>query len=669
MRMKSLFLSTLFLAGSLSIFAQPSPKLTLQLGKANKTVSPTLYGLMTEEINYSYEGGLYAQLVRNPSFKEFVTSKRPHWSPVMSLKPAFWMLTDSVAANMTIDRKEFINAANNASLCLQVKEGNKNIGVLNEGYWGYPIRSLTTYNGSLFIKTKQGTSPSITVGLVSKDGKTIYASATITGISDQWKKYNFTFKTTDKIATTNDACLSITTNDAGTYWLSRVTLFPPTYNNRPNGLRPDLMTLMHNMCPKFLRFPGGNYVEGNTFADRFNWKATIGNPDERPGHNSPWGYRSNDGLGLLEYLEWIEDLGGEPVLAVFAGYTLNGDYLAGDYLKPFVQDALDEIEYVIGGPDTKWGAQRVKDGHPQPFKLKYVEIGNEDFFDRSGSYSQRYQQFYDAIKAKYPQLELISTMTNQFNMFGINMENDKVDIMDEHFYRSAIDMYRNAFQYDSYDRKGPKIFCGEWATREGEPTTNMNAALGDAAWMTCLERNSDLVIMSCYAPMMVNVNPGGMQWKSDLIGYNTLDSYGSPSYYAQCMFGKYLGDKIVPIKGENIPTFATPLSKRDSLMNVSQANVPEFYYVATKDSKTGDVYVKVVNVVGKIQTINFSVEGAKSVQSKATKIELKSDKPEDTNTIDNPKNIVPVISKTKVSKKFKYTFNPYSITVLKFSTK
>jgi len=669
MKMKSFLLSALVLAGGLSAFAQTTPKLTLQLGKAEKTVSPMLYGLMTEEINYSYEGGLYAQLVRNPSFKEFVTNNRRNWSPARSVKPAFWTMTDSLSATMSVDKKEFINEANNASLRLEIKESGKDIGLTNEGYWGYPIRPLTTYNGSLFIKTKPGSSPSIKISLASKDGKTIFASTQISNITDQWKKYDYQLKTSDKTTITSDACLTITTNEAGTYWLSRITLFPPTYNNRGNGLRPNLMTMMKNMNPKFLRFPGGNYVEGNTFADRFDWKSTIGNPDERPGHNSPWGYRSNDGLGLLEYLEWIEDLGGEPVLAVFAGYTLNGDHLTGEYLKPFVQDALDEIEYVIGGPDTKWGAQRVKDGHPQPFKLKYIEIGNEDFFDRTGSYTERYQQFYDAIKAQYPQLELISTMTTQFNWYETNMNKVKIDIMDEHFYRSAIDMYRNAFQYDSYDRKGPKIFCGEWATREGDPTTNMNAALGDAVWMACMERNSDLVIMSCYAPMMVNVNPGGMQWKSDLIGYNTLNSYGSPSYYAQCMFGNYLGDKIIPIKGENIPTFKTPLSQRDSLMKVEPIDIPEIYYVATKDSHTGNVFLKVINVVGKSQTVDFNIEGASGIQSKAIKVELKSAHPEDTNTIDQPKNIVPVTSKAKVSKAFKCTLAPYSITILKISTK
>lgn len=660
------FLLALALLGCTLVHAQEkSPKLVLQMDKPGVTVSPTLYGLMTEEINYSYEGGLYAQLIRNPSFKDEVRGRgHQGWQPFFAPgKPAYWSLCDSLASDMMIDRNEGINSANNVSLCLNVKESDKATGIINDGFWGFPVRPKTTYNGSMYVKTGATDSPALTVSLESLDGKTVYASTQITGLSGEWKKYSFSFSTSDKVVPTKDTHFRIAVGSAGKYWFTRVTLFPPTYNNRPNGLRPDLMTMMRNMNPKFLRLPGGNYLEGNTFADRYDWKATIGDPDLRVGHNSPWGYRSTDGLGLLEYLEWTEDIGAEPTLAVFAGYVLNGDHLAGDYIKPFVQDALDEIEYVIGGTDTKWGAQRAKDGHPAPFKLQYVEIGNEDFFDRSGSYPGRFKQFYDAIKAKYPQLGIISTVDEK-SLRGV-----KADIIDEHYYRDAASMYRNAFQYDSYNRKGPKIFCGEWATREGSPTTNMNAALGDAAWMTCMERNSDILIMASYAPMFVNVNKGGMQWESDLIGYNALNSYGSPSYYAQSMFGNYLGDKVVPVAGENIPKFELPQSKEEKQRGMNPSSVPEIYYVATKNSKTGMVYLKVVNVVGTPQKVSIAFEGDVKIASKALKVELKSAKPSDTNTIDNPKNIIPVKSNIKISKNFEYTFAPYSITVLQISSK
>jgi alpha-N-arabinofuranosidase len=282
-----------------------------------------------------------------------------------------------------------------------------------------------------------------------------------------------------------------------------------------------------------------------------------------------------------------------------------------------------------------------------------VEIGNEDFFDRSGSYPNRFKMFYDAIKARYPDLQIISTVGyNALKSKAI--PNPQVDVIDEHYYRNAHDMYRNAFQYDRYDRTGPKIFCGEWATREGSPTTNMNAALGDAAWMSCMERNSDICIMSCYAPLFVNVEPGAMQWASDLIGYDVLNSYGSPSYWAQVMFAKYLGNRIVPVEAVDIP--------KQTLDRKDEANT--VFYTATTDDKTGAIYLKLTNTVGNAQKLAIKLDGVRNLKSKAQKIELKSDGPEDTNSIDNPRNIVPQESIQKVDKDFSITLAPYSVTVL-----
>ena len=669
--MKKVTILSLALILSMGANAQQNnPKLNLQLDKATTSVSPTLYGLMTEEINYSYEGGLYAQLIRNTSFKDMKRGeRRPGRPPFESQSPDHWALTDSTAAEAKVENAGGINKANSSALCLNVKDASKKSGLVNDGFWGFPVRATTLYKGGVYLKS-DNPNASVTVSLESLDGKTVYASTKIQNIGKDWQKYPFTLSTGKKISATKDTRFRITADENGRYWITRVTLFPPTFNNRENGSRVDLMTMMKNMNPKFLRFPGGNYLEGNRFADRFNWKATIGDVDQRPGHQSPWGYTSTDGFGLLEFLNWSEDVGAEPLLAVFAGYTLNGDHLEGDALQPFIQDALDEIEYVTGGADTKWGAQRIKDGHPAPFNLHYVEIGNEDWFDRSGSYTQRYRQMYEAIKAKYPQLHLISTTGRGTNMAEImNEPGVKLDIIDEHYYRGAGDMYRAAFQYDNYDRKGPKVFCGEWATREGEPTTNMNAALGDAAWMTCMERNSDVVIASCYAPIFVNVNPGGSQWQSDLMGFNALNAYGSPSYYAQVMFGNYLGDKVVPVSAENIPQFDLPMNHFDSIRGAKPSSVPELYYVATKDSKTGVVNLKVVNAVGKAQTLDINIEGADKVVSKALKVQLSSAKPEDTNSIDDPTKIIPVKSSAKVGKQFTQVFAPYSVTVLQIQTK
>lgn len=638
---------------ALSTLLPAQTTFTLHLDEADKTVSPTLYGLMTEEINYSYEGGLYAQLIRNTSFKEDKNGQQPNpWTPWKSGGPKFWTLADTNASKIAIEQDEGINRANPKSLRWEAAKGSQ---LFNDGFWGFPVRPNEHYNGAFYAKTDGSSPASFTISLVSNDGKTVYASTKVTGIGKTWSRHAFSFAAPASVKATKDAKFCITADEGGKYWLTRVTLFPETFNNRPNGLRRDLMTMMRNMHPKFLRFPGGNYVEGNDFRNRFDWKRTVGDPDERPGHMSPWGYPCTDGMGLLEFLEWTGDVGAEPLLAVFAGYTLNGDYVTGDYVDGFVRDALDEIEYVIGGPETKWGAQRVKDGHPAPFPLHYVEIGNEDFFDKSGSYPGRLKKFYEAIKAKYPQLQLISTvdakrMADDAKATGV--EDVKYDVIDEHYYRNTADMYRAFHQYDSYDRQGPKIFCGEWASREGEPTTNMNAALGDAAWMAGMERNSDIVIAHCYAPLFVNVNPHGMQWKSDLIGYDALNAYGSPSYYAQCMFAGNVGDRIVPVEVNGVPT-----------MDVKGAKMDQLYYSATRDAKTGKVYLKLVNGGATSLTVNIANAGAKT-GNKGVWTVLKSDKPEDTNSIDHPRNIVPTTTKMKTGKTFKMTLVPYSVNVL-----
>jgi len=394
------------------------------------------------------------------------------------------------------------------------------------------------------------------------------------------------------------------------------------------------------MHPGFLRLPGGNYLEGDHIADRFDWKKTIGPWVDRPTHPSPWRYRSSDGMGLLEFLEWCEDLKIEPVLAVYAGYSLAQEHVEpGPALKPYVDDALDEIEYVTGGPETKWGAERIKNGHAAPFPLHYVEIGNEDQFDHSGSYDGRFAQFFTAIKQRYPDLQLIATDP---------VKSVKPDVLDEHFYMSAEKSFSNASYYDKYDRTGPKIFVGEWATREGEPTPNLEAALGDAAWMTGMERNADLIIMASYAPLLVNVNPDGMQWAADLIGYDALSSYGSPSYWAQVMFGANLGTEVVPAK----------------LANTN----PRVYASATRDEKQHRLYVKVVNASSEEVALNIALNGVASVKRDAMLYTLSGKTPNATNSITHPDAVVPVERMIEVaSLKFKQSFAPYSINVLELN--
>ncbi|HEX5322500.1 MAG TPA: alpha-L-arabinofuranosidase C-terminal domain-containing protein, partial [Capsulimonadaceae bacterium] len=505
-------------------------KLVVHLDQAGFAISPTFYGMMTEEINHAYDGGLYAELIRNRNLRDSDTDA-PHWSVVAA---------QGASGTIAVDKENPVNSALPNSLRLNVAsaEPSKLVGVANEGYWGIAVQPHTRYKASFYARCSQGFRGPLTVDLESSDRGTVYAKGTVSNIGAGWKKYTLTLTTGDcKPSASNQFVISA--SSPGSLWLSEVSLFPPTYHNRANGNRIDLMNLLAGLKPSFLRLPGGNYLEGNTIAERFDWKSTIHDISLRPGHQGPWGYRSTDGLGLLEFLEWCEDLRIQPVLAVYAGYSLRGEHVdPGPNLQPYVQDALDEIEYAMGDTNTPWGAQRAKDGHPKPFTIHYIEVGNEDQFDRSGSYDGRFTAFYDAIKAKYPNLKIIATTA---------VTSRKPDVLDDHYYRSAVAMERDSSHYDTSDRNGPKIFVGEWASTEGNPTPTLHAALGDAAWLTGLERNSDLVVMESYAPLLVNVNQGAAQWGTNLIGYNALTSFGSPSYYVQSMFGQNTGNTELPI--------------------------------------------------------------------------------------------------------------------------
>jgi alpha-N-arabinofuranosidase len=510
-------------------------------------------------------------------------------------------------------------------------------GMQNGGYWGIAVRPNTTYTGSFYAKADTEGVP-ITASLVNDETGAMAASATVTGITTDWKQYTFTFKTEAPVSANNHFQLTIAR--PATVWFDLVSLFPPTYHDRTNGNRIDIMEKLAAMRPAFLRLPGGNYLEGDHIAERYDWKKTIGPLVDRPTHPSPWRYRSSDGMGLLEFLEWCEDLKMEPLLAVYAGYSLQQDHVdPGPALEPFVQDALDEIEYVIGDSNTKWGAERAKNGHPAPFPLRYVEIGNEDWFDKSGSYDGRFAQFFKAIKEKYPDLQLIATTP---------VKSVKPDVLDEHFYMSAEKSFSDFGHYDKYDRSGPKIFVGEWATREGEPTPNLQSALGDAAWLTGLERNSDLVIMESYAPLFVNVNAGGMQWASDLIGYDALTSYGSPSYWTQVMFAAHTGTDVVSA----------------SLTNAG----PRIAASVTRDEQRRKIFIKVVNGSSDTQHFQFVLDGAPGVQHQAKLVTMSGKSPNATNTIDRPDNIKPEEHAIQVAgPKFEYSFVPYSVNVVELS--
>jgi alpha-N-arabinofuranosidase len=667
--------------------------LKIDAGKVTGRVSPMLYGLMTEEINFAYEGGLYGELIRNRSFKADAvvprvsadTYEAGKYLPVTfrpDTKPRYWTVVGS--GSMVLDTNTPLNEFLNVSLKLDASSASSTspVGVANGGYWGIPVKPKTTYSVCFFAKANSGFRGPVTVSIESADGKTTFARAEILGLTTQWKKFQTKLKTRD-VPASKENVFKLATSAPGTLWLQNISLFPPTYKNRTNGNRADIMELLAAMRPKFLRFPGGNYLEGNGFNQRFNWKETIGPLERRPGHPSPWGYWSTDGFGLLEFADWCEDLNMEPLLAVFAGYCLGqgGVIAAGPKLDPYVQEALEEIEYLTGdAKTTRWGAERAQDGHPKPFKITCVEIGNEDWFDRSGpdrngTYDGRFGQFYDAIKKKYPQLKVISSCGYEQPQ-SLWVKCRTPDIVDEHYYRNMEEMMAQASKYDSYSRTdASKIFCGEWATRVGSPTPSMAGALGDGAWMSCMERNSDVVLMSCYAPLFVNVSqtngPGrSMQWSSDLIGYDALTSYGSPSYYAQKIFSTLHGDEILATDSSNVPTRTWQRLPRRGAAAPAPQQLKEVFFVATREAKSGVVYLKVVNTAASAKQINIQIDGAPKLKSKSEAVVLVGKALGDTNSIDRPQDVVPhTETVTGVSSSFSRDFPPYSITVMKLNTR
>lgn len=628
------------------------PTISVAADQVKARISPILYGLMTEEINYALEGGLYGELLRNRSFKgeggfTYVNEDPVYWSALGG-------------GIISLDSQQPLNNALNQSLLLDAASASDShpVGVANAGYWGIPATAHTSYTASFYARSDKVGGP-IMVALTNSTGAVI-TSATVTGVSDTWKKFDVKL-TTGALTASKDNLFTLTTTQPGKLWLQQVSLFGPTYNDRANGNRRDLMKMLADLKPAFLRFPGGNYLEGETFGQRFDWKKTVGATETRPGHRSPWNYWSSDGLGLLEYLQWCEDLKMEPVLAVFAGYALNGEHVSSpEELAPYIQDALDEIEYVSGDVTTKWGAERAKDGHAAPFALRYVEVGNEDTFDRSGSYDKRFSAFYKAIKDKYPQLQLISTMSAD------STPSQRPDMVDEHTYAwGEAQMYDHINDYDNRPRTAPKVFVGEWATHDGWPMPTMKAALADAAYLTGLERNSDVVLMSAYAPLLANVSQVGgksrdtsMQWAINLIGYDALTSFGTPSYYVQKMFSETKGDVVLPSTGANIPQWT-----------INDKTVPSLYWVVTRKDDNRHIQIKLVNRAAKPQPLHVVLSGLKSVASKGTLTELRTDDPDAVNSIDAPNRVVPRTETISgLSRDFTRVLPAYSVTVIDFAS-
>ncbi len=478
-------------------------------------VSRTLYGIFFEEVNCAGDGGLYAEMVRNRSFED--SEKPEHWS----FQPG--------GAEVSVDTSKPLSQSNHRSLRIGLPPSGK-VEIINEGYWGIAARKGDEYKFSIYARCDDTAAP-VEVLLRGDEGTTI-AHSTIRGITKEWRLFRATLKPT---ANATRGRLVIAASGHGSVWLDMVSLFPKrTWNSRSNGLRTDLADMLLELRPAFVRFPGGCWVEGDTMATSQRWKRTVGDLVDRRTQYNLWQYMSTNGLGYHEYLQMCEDLGAEPLFVINCGMS-HKENVPMDNMDEFVQDALDAIEYANGPPTSKWGALRAKNGNPKPFGLKYMEIGNEN---GGPAYHERYPLFYKAIKERYPTMHLIA------NVWG-GYPDANVDIVDEHYYSSPQFFIDNAARYDKYDRKGPKVYVGEYAVTQGCGEGNLIAAIGEAAFMTGMERNSDVVIMSSYAPLFANINH--KTWNPDLIYFDNHRVCGTPSYYVQKLFSENRPDVILPM--------------------------------------------------------------------------------------------------------------------------
>ncbi len=606
--------------------------LTINTTDVGPTVSPYLFGAFMEDINYGAEGGIYNNEVRNSGFNDSSSPLRA-WEAVAGAG-----VVDALTSDTTTGPTSALTMSGKLTITSGVSASAR-AGISNSGYFGVAVAPSTTYTATFYAKATAGFTGPLNVALESTSG-TVYASATVASITTQWTKYTVTFTTGSDAPTsaTNRFVISTnsTTANGATIWIGAAYLYPPSYLDSPAHLRVDLMQKLADLHPAFFRVPGGNYLEGNDYANRFNWEATIGPVENRPGHMNPWGYWSTDGMGLDEYLQMAELIGSEPLLAVYAGYTLNGSSDTGQTLLDDVTSAINELHYVLDPVTTSWGALRPANGHPAPYNINYVEIGNEDW---NASYSTRYPLFYDAIKAEFPSLKIIAATST-------NTGGRPYDVMDDHFYNSAQWFLSNSTRYDNVPRGSYKILVGEYAAREGDPTSTMAAALGDAAFLMGLERNSDLVIMSCYAPIWVNVNPGGEQWSTNLIGFNNTSSFGSASYYAQQMLNLHHGAEVIDSSFVGSNSLQALVTRTDTTY-----------------------YLTVVNPSATTLATTVNINGLTNVSAIATAYTLSASSGTAVNSISNPTLISPVTSiVTGLATSYTQDFPAYSITILQFNT-
>ncbi len=639
------------------------PRIIVDVAKPGAAISPAMYGIFFEDINFGADGGLYAELVKNRSF-EFDRPLRG-WK----------VLQKEGAQGRTLALRDETRPRNPRTLRLQIDKQGRGFGLNNEGFRGMGIRQGVPYRFSLEIRRVVGNVTGLRAELVDANDQTL-AEGGVTGLTEQWQTLGCQLLPT---RTEAKATLNLWVQGTGTIDIDMVSLFPTdTWKGRKNGLRADLVQLLADLKPGFLRFPGGCIVEGFDLSQRYQWKNTIGDPNQRVCTINRWNfefkhrptpdYYQSFGLGFYEYFLLAEDIGAEPMPILNCGMACqfnSGELVPLDQLQPYIQDALDLIEFANGPADSPWGKVRAKMGHPQPFHMKMLGVGNEQW---GPQYIERYKPFARAIKAKYPGIQLIAATGSDGTIFPNGEEEIKYlwqqwrklnpDFVDEHFYRKPEWFLENTDWYDHYDRKGPKLFVGEYASQSVGVASPDNrnlwkCALYEAAFMTGMERNADLVRMTCYAPLFGNEN--AWQWRPDMIWFDNLHAYGSANYQVQKLFSRNRGTRLLDVKLAGVPS----LNAHSRVLNAS----------TTLDQDTHEVIVKAVNVSDRPLPATVDLQDVQ-VGDTMKVIILSSGKLTDENTLEHPDKIVPQETTTGIAgPKIDVDFEPYSLTVLRIPVK
>ena len=639
---------------------QKTNEYTLDVAQPVADIQSTMYGIFFEDINLAADGGLYAEMVKNRSF-EFADPMMG-WDQPESDR--FSMNENSGFASAMQDKKDADDVAN-AHFLRVTTHAEQGYRLTNGGFRGMGVKQGEEYHFTVMARPQEG-SPRLHVALVDTTRGQVLGKVTVSPSGNEWKEYSASFTAT---GTAMKALLQLSFEGKGTVDLDMVSLFPATtWKNRPRGLRADLVQLLADLNPGFLRFPGGCIVEGRTLDRRYQWKKTIGAIADREVLINRWNtefahrptpdYFQSFGLGFFEYFQLAEDFGAEPLPILSCGIACQfntGELVPMNELDPYVQDALDLIEFANGPVSSPWGKIRADMGHPEPFGMKYIGIGNEQW---GPEYIKRYKVFEQAIKQKHPDIIIVSG-SGPFpdgEMFEYGMQELKklnAEIIDEHYYRDPEWFLENADRYDHYDRSGPKIFAGEYAAQSvaiasPDNKNNWECALAEAAFMTGLERNAEVVHLTSYAPLFAHAD--GWQWTPDLIWFNNLNAYGTPNYYVQKLFATNRGTQVLGLKQEGEPV-------------IGQHGL---YATAAKDSSAGEVILKVVNTTADNQTMEVTLEGVSELADEGSLMVLKSSNLEGVNSFEHPQEISPQEETVTVSgPELSVEAAPYSLSVLR----